>query len=162
MTAFTRLLAAAAALAPTLAAAPATAQSFSPAPSSGTISNAAVTLQQTITIQCGFSSDYSVNAAGDLSLSNETFSPGSFFCGTLVQAAQNWAVETVTGSINEVDVTIGFTFLTSVCRGTVRASYDNATGRIELNNEIIPSINDDVDCRIDGDLFTSPALTITP
>ena len=162
MTAFTRLLTAAA-LAPALAAAPATAQSFSPAPSNGTISSVNLTLEEAIFISCDVSANYSVNASGQASLSNETFSPGSFFCGTLVQPTQNWAIETVAGSTSEVDLTIGFaTFTGNTCSGVVRAPYDNAAGRIQLFNATIPSTTGGIPCRIDGDLFTSPRLEIVP
>ena len=162
MTAFTRLLTAAA-LAPALAAAPATAQSFSPAPSNGTISGVNILVQQSITFQCNISTQYSISPSGQMTLSNESFSPGSFICGFLIQATQNWTVETVPGSTTEVDLTIAFSTITGdVCSGKVRVPFDNATGRIELNNVILPSAGGGPACRVDGDLFTTPRLEIVP
>lgn len=132
-------LAAAAALA-SMSAAPAMA---SPFPSSGTVTGV-VQLSQSISVECGFSATTTV-VGSDVHLTNITFSPGDWLCGTVVKPnAGPWIV---VGAASHPSTTVTITgvgastVLGGNCSGNISAQVTDAAGGghdIVIANQTVP------------------------
>lgn len=138
---------------------PALAQSFSPVNSTTTLSGN-LELEQTQIIDCDVSVDVSIDGAGAATVTNRSFTPGSFFCGLLVQPTGTWTVTAGPGA-SSVTLSIGASTVTGgSCFGTVTVPYNSTTGELYFNNVSVPGTPNA--CRILGSLYASPVITIVP
>lgn len=139
-------------------ASPALAQSFSPINSTTTLSGN-LELEQTQIINCDVDVGLSINGSGAASVTSRTFSPGNFFCGLAVQASGTWSVAAGPGT-NQVTLAIGASTITggNCFESGVVVPY--VGGKVIFDNVMIDGTPND--CRIDGELTSSPTVTIVP
>ena len=146
------------ALAMTALASPAMAFKFAPAPNTFTLSGA-LTLSQSITIDCVVTINVSVDAAGVATVTGRTFSPGSPLCGSVVQPFGTWTVSP--DSLTQITATVGATSILGQCVGAIVGAWNNTTQTLTFTNASVPGAPNP--CTVNGTLTSSdPNVRIVP
>jgi len=150
-----------AALACAAMAAPSHAQSFLPSTGTLTGSGGAVTLTQTMAVNCTiWAPIFDVLSASSISIpAHDLTTPSSLLCGSLATTYGIWTAHVVPGSTVEIDIQFGFN-LASPCYGTIRAQWSNSTRRATFNNVMLLAVNPaQPNCIVSG-LISVPSLQI--
>ena len=149
---FSMAMAGVLALAVTAIATPAAAANwkFAPAPSTFKLSGT-LNLEQTVNLDCQVDVHVSVNTAGEATVTNRSFSPGSPACGLLINAFGTW--ELTPNSATQVTATVGATSIAGQCSGSILATWNNSTQTLSFNNATVPG--NPGGCTVNGTLTSN-------